>query len=56
MLENMDSEGTVFRANHASNYINLKGTLNTDTPRMLREIDRALSGRAPIKDEAWRRL
>ena len=56
MLENMDSEGTVFRANHASNYINLKGTLNADTPRILREIDRALSGRAPIKDEAWRRL
>ncbi len=56
MLENTDSEGTVFRANHASNYINLKGTLNKDTPRMLREINRALSGHAPIKDEAWRRL
>ena len=56
MLENMDSEGTVFRANHASNYINLRGTLNADTPLMIRQIDRALSGRAPIKDEAWRRL
>lgn len=56
MLENMDSEGTVFRANHASNYLNLKGTLNKDIPAMLKQIDRALAGRAHIKDEAWRRL
>ncbi len=56
MLENMDSEGTVFRANHASNYIDLRGTLNKDTPRMLNQIRRALNGNAPIKAEEWRRL
>lgn len=56
MLQNMDSPGTVFRANHASNYVNLKGTLNADIPRMLKEIERALGGRAPIKAEEWRRL
>lgn len=56
MLESMDSEGTIFRANHASNYINLRGTLNEDTPRMLNQIKRALNGNAPIKAEEWRRL
>ncbi|MDD6722023.1 MAG: radical SAM protein [Christensenellales bacterium] len=56
MLKNMDSEGTVFRANHASNYVNLKGTLNKDIERMVKEIDNAMRGRSPIKEESWRRL
>ena len=34
-LEHVDSEGTVFRSNHASNYIILKGTLNQDRQKML---------------------
>lgn len=38
-LKHVDSEGTIFRANHASNYIPLKGTLNRDIPRMLRELE-----------------
>lgn len=38
-LQNVDSEGTVFRSNHASNYIILKGTLNKDIPQMLQYLD-----------------
>ncbi len=38
-LENVDSEGTVFRANHASNRIALAGTLNKDNARMIRELE-----------------
>jgi len=38
-LQNVDAEGTVFRSNHASNYIVLKGTLNEDIPHMLRYLD-----------------
>lgn len=38
-LRHVDSEGTVFRSNHASNYIVLKGTLNKDIPYMLRYLD-----------------
>lgn len=38
-LENVDSQGTVFRSNHASNYITLKGTLNQDIPKMLDYLD-----------------
>ncbi len=32
----------IFRANHASNYLNLKGDIPDDIPRMLKEIDYAL--------------
>lgn len=38
-LNNVDSPGTVFRANHASNYVILKGNLNTDIDRMLQQLD-----------------
>lgn len=38
-LEHVDAEGTIFRANHPSNYIILKGTLNRDIPQMLRYLD-----------------
>ncbi len=40
-LQNVDSEGTVFRSNHASNYIALRGTLNEDIPKMLESLDEA---------------
>lgn len=38
-LTNVDSEGTVFRANHASNYVILKGDLNKDIGAMLAQLD-----------------
>lgn len=38
-LQHVDSQGTVFRSNHASNYIVLKGTLNEDIPEMLAYLD-----------------
>ncbi|MGI6006081.1 MAG: B12-binding domain-containing radical SAM protein [Ruminococcus sp.] len=38
-LTNVDSEGTVFRANHASNYVILKGDLNKDIDNMLHQLD-----------------
>ena len=40
-LENVDSPGTVFRTNHASNYVVLAGTLNEDIPSMLTQLDEA---------------
>ncbi len=40
-LQNVDSEGTVFRSNHASNYIALRGTLNGDIPAMLESLAEA---------------
>ncbi|MCU0661255.1 MAG: radical SAM protein [Myxococcota bacterium] len=44
LLEELDSKGTTFRSNHASNYLALKGDLPQDKPRLLAEIDRVLAG------------
>ena len=55
-LRNVDSEGTVFRANHASNYLTLKGTLNGDLDALLGQIAAALAGRRDLKPEFLRAL
>ena len=54
-LENTDSEGSVFRSNHASNYVPLAGTLNADTPRMIRQLRQAMEKRH-YKPEGFRGL
>ena len=41
-LENVDSEGTIFRSNHASNYVLLAGTLNEDKKGLIDAIDKTL--------------
>lgn len=41
-LENVEAPGCIFRANHASNYVSLAGTLNEDRERLISEIDEAL--------------
>ena len=56
MLKNMDSEGSVFRSNHASNYLSLKGTLNADREKMMRILEDALKGRISYKNENFRAL
>ena len=55
-LQNVDSEGTVFRANHASNYLTLKGTLNGGRDALLGQIGAALAGRRDLKPEFLRAL
>ena len=40
-IKNVDSEGTVFRSNHASNYISLGGTFNKDNEKLLKQIEQA---------------
>ena len=54
-LSHVDSEGTVFRANHASNYITLKGTLNRDIPDMLAYLAQ-VRAHGDYRPEGWRRL
>lgn len=44
-LENVDSPGTVFRTNHASNYVVLAGTLNDDIPGMMEQLEEAKKSR-----------
>lgn len=55
LLENLDSEGTIFRSNHASNYVSLKGTLNKDKEKMIMELKEALED-SDFKEEWLRRL
>lgn len=54
-LSHTDSEGTIFRSNHASNYISLAGTLNRDIPQMLSAL-RAAKKHQTYKPETWRAL
>lgn len=54
-LQHIDSPGSVFRMNHASNYLTLKGTLNQDRERLLQQARQGLAGRG-LKDEFLRGL
>ena len=40
-LTHIDSPGTIFRTNHASNYVVLAGTFNEDIPKMLAQLEDA---------------
>ena len=51
LIEHMDCEGTVFRSNHASNYLALAGTLNKDKDRLLAQLDAALEGKRRFRSE-----
>ena len=53
-LTHVDSPGTVFRTNHASNYVVLAGTLNEDIPDMLAELEEAKKEQL-YRLEEWRR-
>lgn len=54
-LQNIDSEGTIFRANHASNYIPLGGTFNQDIPMLLAQIEHAVENRR-FRPDTFRQL
>lgn len=56
MLEHTDCEGSVFRSNHASNYVPLRGTLNRDRPVMIHALKDALEGRQAYREEYLRLL
>jgi radical SAM superfamily enzyme YgiQ (UPF0313 family) len=58
MIENLDGlTRCVFRTNHASNYLPLRGTLPEDKARLLATLDNALArGKQALRPEAWRGL
>jgi len=55
-IANLELTGTVFRSDHASNYLVLKGNLGADKQTMLDKIDLALNqpGAIPLRQE-WER-
>jgi radical SAM superfamily enzyme YgiQ (UPF0313 family) len=56
LIEHLELENTIFRSDHASNYLVLKGTLNKDKPRLLQQIDAALKGHVALRPEWLRGL
>jgi radical SAM superfamily enzyme YgiQ (UPF0313 family) len=58
LLEHLEHENTVFRSDHASNYLVLKGTLNRDKQGLLRKVGDALKrpGAANLRPEWMRGL
>ena len=58
VIENLDSlTNCVFRTNHASNYLALRGTLPGDKTRLMAALDAALTqGPDVFRPEAWRGL
>lgn len=56
LLSEIDSPGSVFRMNHASNYLSLRGTLNGDREAMLRKVRTGLDGERELKPEQFRAL
>jgi radical SAM superfamily enzyme YgiQ (UPF0313 family) len=56
LLEHLQLEHTIFRSDHASNYLVLKGTLNHDRQRLLATVQAALErpGAVPLRPE-WAR-
>lgn len=46
----------VFRSNHASNYVSLKGDLPQDRDRMIRQIRQAMENSEMLKDDRFRML
>ncbi len=56
LLSTLELEKTIFRSDHASNYLVLKGTLNKDKERLLSQVDMAINdpNRIPLRQE-WQR-
>lgn len=54
LLSTLELEKTIFRSDHASNYLVLKGVLGKDKPGMLAQVDMALEGRIALRQE-WQR-
>jgi len=56
LLDNLDLDSTIFRSDHASNYLILKGTLNKDKQKLLETVQIAMENPAaiPLREE-WQR-
>jgi hypothetical protein len=56
LLDNLELDNTVFRSDHASNYLVLKGRLGRDKAVLLNTIETAINrpGVIPLRQE-WQR-
>lgn len=56
LIENLNLENCVFRSNHASNYLALKGSLGKDKENLLKQIEEGLRDSDYEAKELYRRL
>lgn len=58
LLEHLELDNTIFRSDHASNYLVLKGTLGRDKERLLQQVNLAITnpGAVPLREEWMRGL
>ncbi|MFH1754053.1 MAG: radical SAM protein [Candidatus Omnitrophota bacterium] len=56
MIEGLELEKTIFRSNHASNYLPLEGTFPKDKARLLTMLRSAISGNIGLRHEHQRGL
>ncbi len=56
IVRGLELNKTIFRTNHASNFLALEGTLGKDKERLLAELDRGLSGETALRPELFRGL
>lgn len=54
LISCLELDNTVFRSDHASNYLALKGTLGQDKNQILAQLDEAIAGRVALRQE-WQR-
>ncbi|WP_286715823.1 radical SAM protein [Thalassolituus sp. UBA2009] len=56
LISHLELTNTVFRSDHASNYLPLKGTLGADKPAMLAQLDMAINNPERIRlRQEWQR-
>jgi hypothetical protein len=58
LLKNLELNKTIFRSDHASNYLVLKGVLGKDKERLLQQVTSAINGdaRSALRGESQRSL
>lgn len=54
LIQTLELDNTIFRSDHASNYVALKGTLGADKNKFLNQLDDAIAGRIALRQE-WQR-
>ncbi|WP_144211349.1 radical SAM protein [Shewanella donghaensis] len=54
LLSGLELDKTIFRSDHASNYLVLKGILGKDKPQLLGQVEQAIKGAIPLRQE-WQR-
>jgi hypothetical protein len=54
LLQELELKQTIFRSDHASNYLVLKGILGRDKAKLMATVEEALAGRFALRAE-WQR-